>query len=46
MINASLFYYLIRAIPNGSKVILMGDAGQLEAIGNGNIAYDLIHSDV
>ena len=45
MIGASLFYYLLRAIPSGSKVIMMGDAGQLESIGSGNVAFDMIHSD-
>lgn len=45
MIDAKLFYYLLRAIPDGAKVYLLGDTGQLEAIGSGNIAYDMIHSE-
>lgn len=44
MIDAFLFYYLIRAIPSGAKLICLGDMGQLESIGCGNIAYDMIHS--
>lgn len=44
MVDARLFYYLIRAIPSGSKLIMLGDDAQLEAIGCGNIAFDLIHS--
>lgn len=44
MIDAFLFYYLIRAIPSGAKLICLGDVGQLESIGCGNIAYDMIHS--
>ena len=44
MIDLSLFYYLLRAIPTGAKVICLGDNGQLEAIGSGNIAYDLLCS--
>lgn len=42
MIDAQLFYYLIRAVQTGSKLIMLGDPGQLEPIGNGNIAQDLI----
>ena len=45
MIGLELFYYLIRAIPNGAKILLIGDYGQLESIGSGNIAYDILHSE-
>lgn len=45
MVDAKLFYYLIRAIPSGSKLIMLGDVGQLEAIGCGNVAYDMIVSE-
>ena len=41
-----IFYKLIKAIANGSKLILMGDHGQLEAIGTMNIAKDLTFSDI
>lgn len=44
MVDAKLFYSLIQAIPNGSKLIMLGDDGQLESIGVGNIIYDLIES--
>ena len=44
MVDLKLFYYLLRAIPSGSKLILLGDNGQLEAIGSGNIAYDMLIS--
>ena len=44
MVDAKLFYFLLRAIPNGAKLICLGDSGQLESIGCGNIAYDMIHS--
>lgn len=45
MVDARLFYYLLRAIPDGAKLICLGDSGQLESIGCGNIAYDMIHSN-
>ena len=45
MIGLELFYYLLRAIPSGSKVLLIGDYGQLESIGSGNIAFDILHSE-
>ena len=44
MVNTVLFYDLIRAIPSGAKLICLGDHGQLEAIGSGNIAHDMINS--
>lgn len=44
MVDAKIFYYLLRAIPNGAKLICLGDSGQLESIGCGNVAYDMIHS--
>lgn len=44
MIDIRLFYYLVRAIPSGAKLILLGDMGQLESIGAGNIAFDMIQS--
>lgn len=45
MIDSYLFYYLLRAIPSGSKVYFLGDPAQLESIGSGNVAYDMIHSE-
>ena len=44
MIDSFLFYNLLRAIPDGAKLYLLGDPGQLEAVGSGNIAHDMIHS--
>ena len=44
MVDAYLFYYLLRAIPDGAKLVCLGDPGQLESIGCGNIAHDMIHS--
>ena len=44
MIGAKLFYCLLRAIPTGSKVIMLGDDGQLESIGCGNVASNMLAS--
>ena len=44
MVDGQLFYNLLRAIPSGSKIICLGDIGQLESIGTCNVAYDMIHS--
>ena len=44
MVDAKIFYYLLRAIPDGAKLICLGDSGHLESIGCGNVAYDMIHS--
>lgn len=44
MVDIKLFRRLLTAIRSGSKVICLGDTGQLEAIGCGNLAYDLINS--
>lgn len=45
MIDVSLYLALLRAIPSGSKVYILGDPGQLESIGAGNVLHDLIASD-
>ncbi|WP_291567102.1 MULTISPECIES: AAA family ATPase [unclassified Clostridium] len=44
MVGAELFYKLIQAIKTGSKLIMLGDTGQLESIGVGNIMQDLMDS--
>ena len=46
MVDGSLFLRLLKAIPSGSKLICLGDPGQLEAIGSCNIAYDMVHSNL
>lgn len=43
MVDAGLFYRLVQAIRTGSKLIMLGDYGQLEAIGVGNVLMDLIN---
>lgn len=44
MPGASIFYKLIQAIKTNSKLIMLGDTGQLETIGIGNLMYDMIAS--
>lgn len=44
MVNGTIFLQLIKAIRNGSKLIILGDNGQLTSIGNCSIFNDLIIS--
>lgn len=44
MIGGSLFYSLLQAIKTGTKVLMLGDTGQLSAIGECNVASDIIMS--
>lgn len=44
MINVSLMYTLLKAVPLDMKLILIGDVDQLPCIGAGNILSDLIKS--
>ena len=46
MVGAELFLSLIKAIPTGSKLIMLGDDGQLESIGLCNIFKDMLDSGV
>jgi len=46
MIGGYLFYQLLQAIKQGTKVVLIGDIGQLESIGVLNVASDIIGSNV
>ena len=45
MVGGEIFLDLIEAIPTGSKLIMLGDDGQLPAIGLLNLIYDMINSD-
>lgn len=44
MINGELFLKLLRATQDGTKVILLGDIGQLQAIGSCNVFADILAS--
>lgn len=45
MVNSELFYYVLRAIKDGAKLIITGDTAQLEPIGVGNVLVDLLESN-
>ncbi len=44
MIDTSLMYNLLRAVPSHARVILVGDINQLPSVGPGNVLKDLIGS--
>lgn len=46
MLDTSLAFSLFDAIPDGSKVIFLGDIRQLPAIGAGNVLSDTIDSGI
>lgn len=46
LIGGEIFLDLIKAIPNGAKLIMLGDMGQLESIGCLNLASDIYHSEI
>ena len=46
MIDCLLFYHLLKALPNGCRLILIGDRDQLPSVGPGNVLKDLIASGV
>ena len=46
MVDIFLMYHLLRAVPPEARLILVGDAHQLPAVGPGNILKDLIDSGV
>ena len=45
MVDASLFYALLRAIGEGTSLVLVGDTDQLPPVGAGNVLHDIIASD-
>lgn len=44
LVGEDIFNKLLEAIPDGTKLVLLGDMGQLESIGEGNLAYDIYQS--
>lgn len=45
MVDIPLFYALLKAIPEGAKLILVGDVNQLSSVGPGNVLRDIIQSE-
>jgi exodeoxyribonuclease V alpha subunit len=46
MVDVSLFASLLEAIPDGSRVLLVGDRHQLSSVGPGSVLRDLIAAEV
>jgi exodeoxyribonuclease V alpha subunit len=44
MIDASLMYYLLKAIKKTSRLVLVGDKNQLPSVGAGNVLADILNS--
>ena len=45
MMDILLMYYLLRAVPDGCRVVLVGDVDQLPAVGPGSVLKDIIRSE-
>ena len=46
MVDVILMYSLLRAVPDGMRLILVGDVDQLPSVGAGNVLRDIIASGV
>ncbi len=46
MVDIYLMYHLLRAVPPEARLILVGDAHQLPAVGPGNVLKDLLDAGV
>ncbi len=46
MVDLMLMYHLLKAIPTGCRLIMVGDADQLPAVGAGNVLKDILESGV
>lgn len=44
MMDIVLMYYLLQAVPEGCRVVLVGDVDQLPAVGPGSVLKDIIRS--
>lgn len=44
MMDTLIFYYLLKALPYGATLVLVGDANQLPSVGPGNVLGDIIDS--
>lgn len=46
MVDISLMNSLLKAIPRGAKLILVGDKDQLPSVGPGNVLADILNSEI
>lgn len=46
MVDISLMNSLLKAVPAGTRLILVGDANQLPSVGPGSVLRDIIESDI
>ena len=46
MVDVNLMYNLLKAIPKGAKLILVGDKDQLPSVGAGNVLADILESEI
>ena len=46
MVDINLIYNLLKAIPKGCKLILVGDKDQLPSVGAGNVLADILNSQI
>ena len=44
MVDMNLFHYLLKAVPVGARLVLVGDVNQLPSVGPGCVLQDLIES--
>ena len=44
MVDAPLMYHLLKAVPTGASLILVGDINQLPSVGPGSVLQDIITS--
>ncbi len=45
MVDIMLFYNLLKAVSNGTVLVLVGDVDQLPSVGAGNVLKDIIESE-
>ncbi|MFH1351107.1 MAG: ATP-dependent RecD-like DNA helicase [Pseudomonadota bacterium] len=46
MIDTFLMYHLLKAVPSGTTLIMVGDVNQLPSVGAGNVLRDIIGSKI
>lgn len=46
MLDNMVCYHLLRALPKGARLVLVGDVDQLPSVGAGNILKDVINSGI